>query len=45
MLSNILERIVLTQGGDREDFFRALSKSFIIHQIQLMLFIQIRRKE
>lgn len=30
MLSNILERIVLTQGGNREDFFRALSKSFII---------------
>lgn len=30
MLSNILERIVLTQGGNREDFFRALSKSFVI---------------
>ncbi|MDP4145837.1 MAG: M18 family aminopeptidase [Bacillota bacterium] len=30
MLSNILERIVLSFGGDREDFFRALSRSFII---------------
>lgn len=29
-LSDILERIVLSFGGDREDFFRALSKSFII---------------
>lgn len=30
MLSNILERIVLSQGGDRESFFRAVSKSFMI---------------
>lgn len=30
MLSNILERIVLSLDGDREDFLRALSKSFII---------------
>lgn len=30
MLSNVLERIVLSLGGNREDFFRALSKSFII---------------
>jgi Aspartyl aminopeptidase len=30
MLSNILERIVLSQGGDREGFFRTLSKSFMI---------------
>lgn len=30
LLSNILERIVISQGKDREDFFRALSKSFII---------------
>lgn len=30
MLSNILERIVLALHGDREDFFRAISKSFII---------------
>lgn len=30
MLSNILERIVLSLHGDREDFFRAISKSFII---------------
>lgn len=30
LLSNILERIVLSFGGDREDFFRALSKSFMI---------------
>lgn len=30
MLSNVLERIVLALGGNREDFFRALSKSFII---------------
>lgn len=29
-LSDILERIVLSFGGDREDFFRTLSKSFII---------------
>ncbi|MCY6371162.1 M18 family aminopeptidase [Clostridium ganghwense] len=30
MLANILERIVLSLGGGREDFFRSLSKSFII---------------
>ncbi|MCY6960140.1 M18 family aminopeptidase [Clostridium brassicae] len=30
MLSNILERIVLAQEGNREDYFRALAKSFII---------------
>ncbi len=30
LLSNILERIVLSQGGDRQDFFRAVSKSFMI---------------
>lgn len=30
MLSNILERIVLSQGKGREEFFRALAKSFII---------------
>ncbi|MEW8956574.1 M18 family aminopeptidase [Clostridium sp.] len=30
MLSNILERIVLSLGGDRQDFFRSLSKSFLI---------------
>lgn len=30
LLSNILERIVLALGGDRQDFFRALSKSFMI---------------
>ncbi|WP_027631673.1 M18 family aminopeptidase [Clostridium hydrogeniformans] len=30
MLANILERIVLSLGGDRQDFFRALSKSFLI---------------
>jgi aspartyl aminopeptidase len=30
MLSNILERIVLALEGSREDFFRALAKSFII---------------
>jgi len=29
-LSDILERIVLSFGGDREDFFRSLNKSFII---------------
>lgn len=29
-LSDILERIVISFGGDREDFFRALSRSFII---------------
>jgi aspartyl aminopeptidase len=30
LLSNILERIVLSLGGDREDFFRAIAKSFMI---------------
>ncbi|KOA19969.1 putative M18 family aminopeptidase 2 [Clostridium homopropionicum DSM 5847] len=30
MLTNVLERIVLALEGDREDYFRALSKSFII---------------
>jgi len=30
MLANILERITLVLGGDREDFFRSLSKSYII---------------
>ncbi|KEH99276.1 aminopeptidase [Clostridium botulinum C/D str. BKT12695] len=30
MLANVLERIVIALNGDREDFFRALSKSFII---------------
>lgn len=30
MLSNILERIVLSLGKDREGFFRALAKSYII---------------
>lgn len=30
LLSNILERIVLSMEGDREDFFRAISKSFMI---------------
>ncbi|EDS78386.1 probable M18-family aminopeptidase 2 [Clostridium botulinum C str. Eklund] len=30
MLANVLERIVIPLNGDREDFFRALSKSFII---------------
>ncbi|GAA0114902.1 M18 family aminopeptidase [Clostridium senegalense] len=30
MLSNILERIVLSLGKGREEFFRALAKSFII---------------
>jgi aspartyl aminopeptidase len=30
LLSNILERIVLSLGGDREDFFRAISRSFMI---------------
>lgn len=30
MLSNVLERIVLAFNKDREDFFRAISKSFII---------------
>lgn len=30
LLSNILERIVLSLGGDRQDFFRAIAKSFMI---------------
>lgn len=30
MLSSIIERIVISTGGSREDFFRALSKSFIV---------------
>lgn len=30
LLSNILERIVLSTGGDRQDFFRAIAKSFMI---------------
>ena len=30
LLSNILERITGSFGGDREDFFRALSRSFLI---------------
>ncbi|WP_102398942.1 M18 family aminopeptidase [Haloimpatiens massiliensis] len=30
MLANVLERIALSMGKGREDFFRALSKSFII---------------
>lgn len=30
VLSNILERIVMSLGGDREDFFRAVSRSFMI---------------
>lgn len=30
MLANVLERIVLCLGNGKEDFFRALSKSFII---------------
>ncbi len=30
VLSNLLERIVLSLGGDREDFFRAISRSFMI---------------
>jgi len=30
LLSNILERIVLSTEGNREDFFRAISKSFMI---------------
>lgn len=30
MLANVLERIVLCLGKEKEDFFRALSKSFII---------------
>jgi aspartyl aminopeptidase len=30
LLSSILERITMSMGGDREDFFRAVSKSFMI---------------
>lgn len=30
LLSNLLERIVSAQDGNREDYFRALSKSFMI---------------
>lgn len=30
LLSNLLERIVLSMGGDRQDFFRAIAKSFMI---------------
>lgn len=30
LLSSILERIVLSMGGDREDFFRSIAKSFMI---------------
>jgi aspartyl aminopeptidase len=30
LLSSILERIVLSMEGEREDFFRAISKSFMI---------------
>lgn len=30
LLSNILERIALSLGGDRQDFFRAIAKSFMI---------------
>jgi aspartyl aminopeptidase len=30
MLSNILERIVGAMGGDRQDFFRAVARSFMI---------------
>lgn len=30
LLSNILERIVISLGGDRQDFFRAIAKSFMI---------------
>ena len=30
MLLNVLERILISLGGDRESFFRALAKSFII---------------
>lgn len=30
ILSNILERIVLSLGGNREDFFRAIARSFMI---------------
>ncbi|WP_127836692.1 M18 family aminopeptidase [Clostridium prolinivorans] len=30
ILANILERIVLNLGGDREDFFRTIARSFMI---------------
>jgi aspartyl aminopeptidase len=30
LLSGILERIVLVMGGDRQDYFRAIAKSFMI---------------
>jgi len=30
LLSDILERIVLTMGGDRQDYFRSIAKSFMI---------------
>jgi len=30
LLSSILERIVFTMGGDRQDYFRAIAKSFMI---------------
>ena len=30
LLSNILERIIISIGGQREDFFRAISRSFMI---------------
>ena len=30
LLSDILERIVVTMGGDRQDYFRAIAKSFMI---------------
>lgn len=30
LLSNLLERIVLSMGGDRQCFFRAIAKSFMI---------------
>lgn len=30
LLSDILERIVLAMGGDRQDYFRAIAKSFMI---------------
>jgi aspartyl aminopeptidase len=30
LLPNILERIVATMGGDKQDYFRAIAKSFMI---------------
>ncbi len=30
LLSSVLERIVLSMGGDREDFLRSISKSFMV---------------